>query len=1038
MSKRVFTVATAHLDTIWSWDFETTVREYVYNTIVDNMKLFKKYPSYRFNFEGAYRYELMEEYYPELFKDVEKSVSEGRWNVTGSAYENGDVNVPSPEALFRNILYGNNYFKKKFGKTSADIFLPDCFGFGWALPSIAHHAELKGYTTQKLTWGSAYGLPFDLGKWYGVDGNYIYASLKMHDYDFTFKKLRGWDLIEDKLKENEKFGLDMTAVFHGTGDRGGAPSEKSVAFLESEIKLNSQSDTEILSASPDEVFDALDELPKEKKDKLPVWNNELLMSTHAVGSYVSRSISKRWNRRGEELADMAERSAVCAYILGRDYPAQALETCWKRIIRHQFHDDLTGTSVQRAYRRVWNDYALSINQLIGEYSAASKYIADRLDASWTTGTAIVVNNPCEYKRNDVVEIIGDFEKPSYVARDKDGNTYPCQKTEAGLIFIAEMNSLSFKVFDICEGNAKSSGSLEVTEKGIENGNYSIKINDDGWVSSVIDKKTDKEILASPVRLALYDYDGSKDWPAWEIPNNEALGTPHYPKCERIEVIENGPVRASVKVEYACNKSKFVSVISLSENGEMPEFHNEIMWHEMATIAKQEFSLKAENELATFDLGLGAIQRPNRTEKLYEVPAQKWADLSDGEVNVSVISDSKYSWDKYNDNTIRLTVLHTPKHNYRIDSMQSMMDLGLNRYGFAITTHDKDDFAKTNRLAKNFHQKMPAFIVSKHSGEIGSDISFGELKNDNLSLRAMKKAENSDSIVLRFNELNNKPCEKAEFSFFGKINSASEIYASENEIGKAEVENNALTFDVGAYGVKSFALDVQRKAEEKPQQEALDLDGNVLAYSSNKDNNKSLLPVCNLSIPAELVKEEINIGGVNFKIDSGKKAIIAKGQKISLPENTKTVHLLCGSLGSDKTVKLGEDDVKVNSIFERYAGWDLYDYGETAFIKDGRVGYEFTHCHSDRGDEIAKSMLFWVVSVDTKENTLELPNDNILILAITADFNENECALATELFEKVEKRPFDFKMNKKELSQYRKYKRYSKMNDKGRYLSMFNK
>ena len=459
MAKKVFTVATAHLDTIWSWDFETTVREYIYNTIVDNMKLFEKYPSYKFNFEGAYRYELMEEYYPQLFVCVRKKVEEGRWNVTGSAYENGDVNVPSPEALFRNFLYGNNYFKSRFGKTSADIFLPDCFGFGYALPSIARHAELKGFSTQKLAWGGAYGEPFDIGKWYGVDGNYIYASIKMQPYVYTFKKIREFDVIKKKLKDNEAFDLDMTAIYHGTGDRGGAPKEQSVRVLENEIKQNGKSDIEVLSSTPDELFNAVDSLPDSVKDKLPVWKNELVMSTHAVGSYVSRAISKRWNRKGEELADMAEKSAVCAYILGREYPKKTLETCCKRIIRHQFHDDITGTSVQRAYRRVWNDYALSINQLISEYEAAGKYIADRLDTSWSEGRAVVVNNPCEYKRRDVVEVIGDFNADSYVAKDDCGNTAPCQKTKDGLIFIADMEPLGYKVFDICEGSEKASSAL---------------------------------------------------------------------------------------------------------------------------------------------------------------------------------------------------------------------------------------------------------------------------------------------------------------------------------------------------------------------------------------------------------------------------------------------------------------------------------------------------------------------------------------------------------------------------------------------------
>ena len=82
-----------------------------------------------------------------------------------------DVNVPSPESLMRQALYGKHFFRQEFGKVSHDVYLPDCFGFGFALPSIAAHSGLTAFTTQKLTWGSSYGIPFPIGRWKGVDGN---------------------------------------------------------------------------------------------------------------------------------------------------------------------------------------------------------------------------------------------------------------------------------------------------------------------------------------------------------------------------------------------------------------------------------------------------------------------------------------------------------------------------------------------------------------------------------------------------------------------------------------------------------------------------------------------------------------------------------------------------------------------------------------------------------------------------------------------------------------------------------------------------
>ena len=159
-------------------------------------------------------------------------------SVLGS-YENGDVNIPSPEALFRNIIYGNGYFKEKFGKESCDIFLPDCFGFGYALPSIMKHAGLKGFTTQKLSWGSAYGVPFDLGLWQGVDGSKVYACLNAQSYRYKFSgDIRGDISVINKITQNAfESGIPQTLHLYGTGDWGGAPTEESVQAIEESLSL---------------------------------------------------------------------------------------------------------------------------------------------------------------------------------------------------------------------------------------------------------------------------------------------------------------------------------------------------------------------------------------------------------------------------------------------------------------------------------------------------------------------------------------------------------------------------------------------------------------------------------------------------------------------------------------------------------------------------------------------------------------------------------------------------------------------------------
>jgi len=192
----LYVVGYAHLDTEWRWEYPIVINEYLRNTMEENFKLFEKYPHYVFNFSGANRYRLMKEYYPADFEKLKQYVKEGRWFPAGSSMEEGDVNTPSAETIIRQILYGNQWFQKELGKSSAEYMLPDCFGFPASLPTILAHSGVKGFSTQKLVWGSSApggglesrertpeGTPFDVGVWAGPDGETVLAGLNPGDYN---------------------------------------------------------------------------------------------------------------------------------------------------------------------------------------------------------------------------------------------------------------------------------------------------------------------------------------------------------------------------------------------------------------------------------------------------------------------------------------------------------------------------------------------------------------------------------------------------------------------------------------------------------------------------------------------------------------------------------------------------------------------------------------------------------------------------------------------------------------------------------------
>lgn len=1038
--KRIYTVATSHLDTIWSWDFETTVSRYIYDTLVDNFALFKKYPTYTFSFEGSYRYELMEEYYPELFEQMKEYIKQGRWNVCGSAFENGDTNCPSPEALFRNILFGNSYFDEKFGKRSVDIFLPDCFGFGWALPSIAHHANLKGFTTQKLAWGSAYGTPFDIGKWKGVDGNEIYASCNPHDYYFTLTKLRDWDFVQNKLKENEKYGLDWTYMFHGIGDRGGAPEEKSVKFVEDEIKKNSSSDIEVIAASADLIYhDIENELPQEVKDKLPVWETELVMQNHGVGGYTSRAIGKRWNAKCQELGDMAERAGVMANYFGvANYNEPVLERSWKRAIAHQFHDDTPGTSVQRAYKRSWNDYAMSMNQFTGEMESYLSALSTLAKTDFCTGTPVMVYNSVECNRTSLVKArIKGIESPFVRVYNHKGREVKSQSTrlEDGtleVLFIAEVESLGYAVFDVRESSEPCAleSSLSISDSTMENQKYIVRLNKNGNITSIIDKEdNERQLLCAPIVLGQFNYTGSKEWPAWEMNFKEANKEPdRIPKLVSVKIAENGPARVAFEVKQKDGKSEFTNFISLTDGGNIVEVYSEIEWQSLRTMCKNIFSFTAKNKKATFDLGLGAIKRDNMSEKLFEVPAQKWADITDesGEYGVSVLSECKHGWDKFSDNTLRLTAIHTPKRNYRIDSMQSMMDLGLNRFSFAVLSHKGDVGTLTQLEAKMFTQPLTAVTLTKHQGALGSTYSFGKLSTNDVILRAVKLPHhnvNSGEVIVRFNEGANKSVDNFRFTLGDGVESARELYASEEFLKDAVVENGELVTDFKPYEVKTFALKLKtpkvsgNEAVSKPIK---------LDFSER-----------NTHMPERLLPESIVVDGVTFKTQNA--YALCNGQEIKVEKGNKLKLLCAATLDEDITAKFVVDGKEVyktvNSVEKPFAQWDLYDFGELAYVKSGHLGYEFTHSVDDNGNtRYAKGLYFWVLTFD---GSVVLPeNPDIVILSAT-EVNCPDAELATPMYDEVPEREFTFHMSLKEKMWYLNSKCVWMLNDKDNFLTHWN-
>lgn len=1031
--KKVYAVATSHLDTVWRWNLATTIKEYLPDTLEKNFDLADKYPRYKFNFEGAFRYQLAEEYYPKHFEYLKGLIEKGSWNVAGSSYENGDVNIPSPEALFRNIIYGNGYFKEKFGKESCDIFLPDCFGFGYALPSIMKHAGLKGLTTQKLSWGSAYGVPFDLGLWQGVDGSKVYACLNAQSYRYKFSgDIRGDISVINKITQNAfESGIPQTLHLYGTGDWGGAPTEESVQAIEESVEKNAGSDFEVVSATSDEIFRDLDKLPKSETARLKTWNNELLMTSHGAGAYTSRAMNKRLNAQNENIADIAEKMCIAAEANGvYKYPKENLSRAWKRVIQHQFHDDITGTGNMDIYIDGQSDYYASISEFETELDGAAGAMANELNTSFVTECGVAVYNPSPFRRKNAVSAhIKLVHNSTFVkVLDATGKEVPSQiikksGKEFDIVFIADVNAMGYAVYDVVPANkaCEIKTDLAVSLHTLENEKYRVIFNKNGDLATVIDKKNNINVLDAPIKMAGLTDIGDLPYPAWEMRKKDIDREPEFfANSPEFEIIEAGPARIAIKVSRELDHSFIDQIIYLESGGEFIRVENTVDWRNRRTMLKAVFPFSCYNKTASYDLGLGVIKRENNSEKLYEVPAQKWADITagSGKYGVSVFSDCKYGWDKPSSNTLRLTCLHTPTGAFTKQARQDLLDIGRNNFAFGIFSHEGGFANGTQRQSEIFQKPLIAYQTSsRREASLESGYSFLKINNENAILRCCKLAEDGDGIIVRVNEGSGEALKNVELTFAARILEASECLANEQAIKKADSKSKKLKFDLAPYGIKTFRIKLE--APDKKGREnfkKLDLEYNSKGFTKNESMRNVILQGSGCSLPAELCPQGFTAGGVSFKMpdtQASSDVMVARGQTIDLPKSMTKLYIAAASTLGDRDATFyldgREKQIKIAAMTEHYGNWDMAGLNIKAAHKNVPIAFEFTHTHHPEGDIPNGKAYFYLYELDIRNaKTLTLPEDNrIIILAMTAVKKFSNTKRATRLIDKIPTENYSF-------------------------------
>ncbi len=1016
--KKVYMVSTAHLDTQWNWTVQATINTSTFNTLEKNFALFSQYPDYKFNFEGAIIYMFAKEYYPSAYDSLKNYISQGRWHITGSSLDANDVNIPSPESFFRNVLLGQTFYKKEFNKKSNDIFLPDCFGFGYVLPSIAKHCGLLGFSSQKLSWGSSTTVPFDVGIWQGVDGSQIMAALKPGAYTTTITTdLSNSSSILTAVNAEgaSSNGHFVGLQYYGTGDVGGAPDTTSVYWLEKSIAGTGP--LTIIAGTSDSLFEIT---PQSQWGDFPLYNGELLMATHGTGCYTSQTAMKRWNRKNELLGTATERSSVMAQWLGGlKYPTDILNSTWTRVIWHQFHDDLTGTSIPQAYTFSWNDEVVCQNTFATALTNASGAIIRGLNTQ-TVGNSVVVYNQLSIDREDIVDATISYNiiPPIYMrVYNQYGVEVPAQIISFGngtinFIFDANVKSLGYEVYDVKVSSTPSplTTNLVVTNNTIENSVYKVTLNTNGDVSSIIDKRYgNKELLSTPIRLGMFT-DQSNSWPSWEIQYSAISGNPqnYVDGTPTISIQENGLLRATLKIVRTKSGSTFTEYIRLTNVGpkERIDFVNNVDWKTKNTLLKAIFPLSVSNPYATYDLGLGSIKRNNNTSSKYEVPAQQWADLTstDSTYGVSIMNDCKYGWDKPANNTLRLSLIHTPGVSTSF-TYQANQDLFKQQFTYSIYGHAGRYFdANTVWEADKLNQPLISFVAPKHNGTLGKSFSFASVDTSQIAIKEVKKAENSSDFIIRVYETKGLPANNVKVKFCSQIISASECNGIEEVIGSANYSGDSLTFSLTPFQPKTFSVKLAPPSDPltNPVSSPISLyyGDDAITYDSNRadgnfDGNK-------ITYSAELLLDTIFADGIAFKMGpkyTGAKNIIrCHGNKIPLTgaANFKKLYILAASSSGDQTGTFYINNTPYTIGVQYFSGY-VGSWGgtyATSFFKTDNIAWTGTHRHNganNTNEAYSFTYLYkYCIVLPQGATELTLPvNDKIAIFALTLANNEND-------------------------------------------------
>ncbi len=819
----------AHIDIAWLWPLAETIRK-CGRTFATQLRMMEEYPFYKFFQSQPQSYEFTEEHYPELFERIRQAIKDGKWEANGGMWVESDTNVPSAEALIRQLLVGKAYFLEKFGVDSEFLWLPDVFGYNGNLPQILKGCGVEYFITSKIGWNQTNRFPYDIFTWKGIDDTEILATYIKNTYNSMTDPKSAWRSWKEF---NEKHLVDTIVDSVGHGDGGGGIT---MEHLEYAKRL------EDLEGAPKLKFGYISDIMKkldENREEYPQWMGELYLELHR-GTLTTQSWTKRNNRKCEYLFRDAELFASIDYFMnGSTYPQDVLLDSWKKFLTNQFHDILPGSSITRVYDdcdkiygEIAKDLTLIVDESIQSIVGAIPNGDNCCRKDQEDQRQLVVINTLNWDRRDRVSLplesmdelwskIGNFTpEVSSLSNgkgisivDSEGNSLPCQVSGDKFVFMPgdTIPGMGYKFFGIQDKGPDYSGldencSVKANSRLLENRYIKVDINEHGQLTSVYDKEEDREVImpGKAGNSLIIAEDLPLNWDAWDIDKFYHKTSQVVKGSEKIEVISAGPIEARIRVTREIGSSSMLTQdIVLGCESKRIDFETKVDWKETHKLLKVAFDVDVLAQDVNYEIQGGYLSRPahdNTTwdQAKFEVCGHKWADLSEEGYGAALLNDCKYAYECIG-NQIRLTLLKSPV------GPDPVADKGEHVFTYSFLPHKgRLVQGEVPLRANELNVPYRVQVTSGNNCKLPDSQQYVKVQGGQIFLQSVKKAEKGDGAILRFSEMAGER-KKVKVSFHTNISKFYETNMLEENEKIIGSNGDTVTLNFRPFEIKTIKL-----------------------------------------------------------------------------------------------------------------------------------------------------------------------------------------------------------------------------------------